>query len=92
MKPVTKFRQGGSENRTGQLAGEHQALKPMKTTMKLATVITLLTMGLVTTSWASPRSKLSYDGPGTMSPSNYRSASSHADHVWFKHVGPRSKM
>jgi hypothetical protein len=66
--------------------------KPMKTTIKLATVISLLTMSLVTTSWASPRSKLSYEGPGYNGPSNYRVSSSHADHVWFKHVGPRSKM
>lgn len=64
----------------------------MKTTLKLATVISVLTMSLVTTSWASPRSKLSYEGPGYASPSNYLTSSAQADHVWFKHAGPRSKM
>lgn len=64
----------------------------MKTTMKLTTIISFLTMSLVTTSWASPRSKLSYEGPGYLNPSNYRASSVHADHVWFNHAGPRSKM
>jgi hypothetical protein len=63
----------------------------MKTITKITTVISLLTISLATSSWASPRSKLSYEGSGYASPSNYRTGSGHADHVWFKHVGPRSK-
>jgi hypothetical protein len=66
-------------------------VKAMKTTMKTPAIISLLTLGLVASSWASPRSKLSYEGPGYGNPSNYRVSSSHS-HVWFKHVGPRSKM
>jgi len=64
----------------------------MKTTMKIPAIISLLTLSLVASSWASPRSKLSYEGPGYRSPSNYRVSSGHSDHVWFKHIGPRSKM
>ena len=64
----------------------------MKTTMKLVAITSILTIGLATTTWASPPSKLSYEGPGYMNPSNYRASSSPSDHVWFKHVGPRSKM
>ncbi len=64
----------------------------MKTTMKIVAATSILTMGLATTTWASPRSKLSYEGPGYGNPSNYRVSSSHSDHVWFKHVGPRSKL
>jgi hypothetical protein len=64
----------------------------MKTTMKIPAIISLLTVGLVASSWASPRGKLSYEGPGYGNPSNYGTASSHSDHVWFKHVGPRGKM
>ena len=63
----------------------------MKTTMKLAAITSILTIGLATTTWASPRSKLSYEGPGYGNPSNYRVSSTHS-HVWFKHVGPRSKL
>ena len=64
----------------------------MKTTMKIAAIASILTMGLATTTWASPRSKLCYEGSGYMSPSNYRASSSGHSHVWFKHVGPASKL
>lgn len=64
----------------------------MKTTMKLVAITSILTMGLATTTWASPRSKLSYEGPGYGNSSNSRVSSCHSNHVWFKHVGPRSKM
>ena len=66
----------------------------MKTTMKIVAITSILTVGLATTTWASPCGKLSYDyeGPGYGNPSNYRVSSSHSDHVWFKHVGPRSKL
>ncbi|MEO5715867.1 MAG: hypothetical protein ABIT37_20475 [Luteolibacter sp.] len=64
----------------------------MKTTMKAATIASILTMGLATSAWAAPASKLSHEGPGYGSPSNYRESSSQTNHVWFNHVGPRSKM
>ena len=63
----------------------------MKTTMKIAAITSILTMGLATTSWASPRGKLSYEPGGYNRPSNYGTGSSHP-HVWFKHVGPASKL
>lgn len=62
----------------------------MKTTMKLVAITSILTIGLATTTWASPRGKLSYEPDGYMNPSNYRVSSSHS-HVWFKYVGPASK-
>jgi|GEM_PF-5758384 len=64
----------------------------MKTTLKAATIASILTVGLTTSIWAAPASKLSHEGPGYKSPSNYQADSCHTDHVWFKHVGPRSKM
>ncbi len=63
----------------------------MKTTMKFAAIISIFTMTLVTTSWASPRSKLSYEPDGKSHPSNYGSRSGHT-HVWFQNVGPASKL
>ncbi len=64
----------------------------MKTTMKAATIISILTMSLATPTWAAPAGKLSHECPGYKSPANYRESSGPSNHVWFKHVGPRSKM
>lgn len=66
-------------------------LKTMKTTIKLVAITSILTIGLATTTWASPRGKLSYEESRYGTPSNYGVSSSHF-HVWFKQVGPRGKM
>ncbi len=67
-------------------------MKIMKTPIKAASIITILTLSLVTNSWASPRSQLSYEPAGYMSPANYRAGSKHSSHVRFKNVGPASKI